>query len=456
MPQVDAAPAPSPAATARARISGWGGGAGAEVALARPDGVDELRAALALGGPAIARGMGRSYGDAAQLAGGLVIDLTGLRDFELDHERGVLTAQAGVTLAEVLDVVVPAGWMLPVVPGTQHVTVGGAIAGDIHGKNHAVVGTFGRHVRELGLMRPDGDVVELVRGRDDELLLATIGGMGLTGVIVWARVDLRAVSSPWVSVDADRADTLDEALDALRAPGGSHRVAWLDLLGPRAGRGIVTRAEHLPAADAPSRRGGRPTVRARATVPARWPGGALQPATMRAFNELRFRRAPRRVRGAVESIGHHMFPLDVLDAWPRLYGSQGFYQYQLVVPYGAEGVLERVIELLHRERTPCFLAVLKDFGAENEAPLSFPLAGWTLTLDIPRGAPRARSTMERFDQHVAEAGGRVYLSKDARLRPEVLAAMYPRLSQWREVRDRVDGDGVWRSDLALRTGLVGR
>ncbi len=323
MPQAEVLTSPRAAATSPVRVSGWGGGAGAEVDLARPGGVDELRAALARGAPAIARGMGRSYGDAAQLAGGLVIDVTGLRGFALDRERGVLTAEAGVTLAQALDAVVPAGWMLPVVPGTQHVTIGGAIAGDIHGKNHAVVGTFGSHVQELGLMRPDGEVMELVRGRDDELLLATIGGMGLTGVIVWARIALRAVSSPWVAVDADRADTLDQVLDALRAPGGSHRVAWLDLLGPRAGRGIVTRAEHLPAADAPSRRRGRPTVRARVTVPARWPGGALQPATMRAFNELRFRRAPRTVRGAVESIGHHMFPLDALDAWPRLYGPPG-------------------------------------------------------------------------------------------------------------------------------------
>ncbi len=218
----------------------------------------------------------------------------------------------------------------------------------------------------------------------------------------------------------------------------------------------MTRAEHLPAADAAPRRAGGAIVRSRATVPGRWPGGALRPATVRAFNELRFRAAPRRVRGAVESIGRHMFPLDVLDAWPRLYGRRGFYQYQLVVPYGAERVLERVIELLHRDRTPCFLAVLKDFGPENESPLSFPLAGWTLAIDIPRAAPRARSTMECFDQLVAEAGGRVYLSKDARLRPEVLAAMYPRLEEWRGTREKADPDGVWRSDLALRTGLVAR
>jgi decaprenylphospho-beta-D-ribofuranose 2-oxidase len=149
-----------------------------------------------------------------------------------------------------------------------------------------------------------------------------------------------------------------------------------------------------------------------------------------------------------------MFPLDALDAWPRLYGHQGFFQYQLVVPYGAEHVLEQVIELLGRERVPCYLAVLKDFGPENDAPLSFPLAGWTLALDIPRAATGATALLERFDELVAEAGGRVYLSKDARLRPDTLAAMYPRLEEWRSARDRADPDGMWRSDLAIRTGLV--
>jgi decaprenylphospho-beta-D-ribofuranose 2-oxidase len=149
-----------------------------------------------------------------------------------------------------------------------------------------------------------------------------------------------------------------------------------------------------------------------------------------------------------------MFPLDALDAWPRLYGRQGFLQYQLVVPYGAERVLEQVIELLGRERVPCYLAVLKDFGPANDAPLSVPLAGWTLTLDIPRGLPRTPALLERYDELVVEAGGRVYLSKDARLRPDILAAMYPRLEEWRSVRDRADPEGLWRSDLALRTGLV--
>jgi decaprenylphospho-beta-D-ribofuranose 2-oxidase len=190
-------------------------------------------------------------------------------------------------------------------------------------------------------------------------------------------------------------------------------------------------------------------------VPSWFPGFVLRPETVRAFNALRFWRAPRRERGRVEGIGTHMFPLDVLDEWPRFYGRRGFYQYQLVVPRGAEDVLLRVVELLRRFGVPCYLAVLKDFGPANEAPLSFPLEGWTLALDLPRAADRAEAALDACDELVAESGGRAYLTKDARLRPEVVRAMYPRLDEWQAIRERVDPERVWRSDLALRTGLVG-
>ncbi|HET7051435.1 MAG TPA: SDR family NAD(P)-dependent oxidoreductase [Solirubrobacteraceae bacterium] len=444
-----------------ARISGWGGGAGATVRVMRPDRVDELSAALDrcrargfLDAGAIARGMGRSYGDAAQLEGGLVLETARLRGFELDAGSGTVTAEAGVTIAELLDALVPAGWMVPVVPGTQHVSVGGAIAGDIHGKNHGVAGTFGSHVDSLELLTASGDVLELSAADADPLFYATVGGMGLTGVILRARIRLRAVSSPVLSVDTDRVHGLDEILAALTTSGGSYRVAWVDLLGARPGRGVVTRAEHLAAGDVPSGAPAPATVKARVTVPSAWPAGLLRPATVGAFNELRFRRTPRRERGRTQSIGEHMFPLDAIAAWPRLYGPKGFVQYQLVVPFGAERVLDAVIEQLRRTRVPCYLAVLKDFGDANRAPLSFPIAGWTLTLDLPRSAEGLERLLQLLDELVAQAGGRVYLSKDDRMRPDALAAMYPRLDEWRDARDRADPAGLWRSDLGQRTGLI--
>jgi decaprenylphospho-beta-D-ribofuranose 2-oxidase len=473
------------------------------VNLIAPTGLEELRAAV-LETPrrgcgvaravAIARGMGRSYGDAAQLRDGLVVDTRWLRGFTLSlppatsgaaagqgdapvasadvadvadvaDQAGVatVTAEAGCTLGQLLAAIEPAGWVLPVVPGTQHVTVGGAIAADIHGKNHGAVGTFGRHVRSLGLLTADGEVTEISRHSDGELFGATLGGMGLTGVVVWAQIELAPVRSAALAVDSERVQSLDHAFAALLAPGGPHRVAWLDLLGPRPVRGIVTRAEQLLEDPGARRRAGRSrfaaadahcTVKARLSVPEWWPGGILRPAIVRAYNAYRFHSVPRRQVGARESFGAHMFPLDGVDSWPRLYGRQGFVQYQLVVPRGAERALESLLALLRRSEVPCYLAVLKDFGPANGAPLSFPIAGWTLALDLPRAAAGLDELLSRFDEVVAGAGGRVYLAKDSHLRPQTLAAMYPRLDEWRAVRDRVDPQRRWCSDLALRTGLM--
>ena len=439
-------------------LTGWGGGPGVAARILRPReeealirAVSALRAAPGQG--AIPRGMGRSYGDAAQLAGGVVLDTSQLKDFSLDTETGVVVAQAGVTLGELLAEVVPAGWMVPVVPGTQHVTVAGAIASDIHGKNHGTAGTFGSYVRSLGLLTAAGETVTLGRGEDDEALLATIGGMGLTGVILWAEVALAPVQSALLSVDVDRVDDLDAALEVLSEPGGPHRVAWVDLLGRRPWRGIVTRAEHAAGQGRPDGAAGA-TVPARARVPAGFPAGLLHPATVLAQNELRLRLAPRRERGRLERLGAHMFPLDGLEAWPHLYGPGGFVQYQLVVPRGAEAVLSQTAERLRRARVPCYLAVLKDFGPANDAPLSFPFAGWTLALDLPRSADNLLPVLDELDELVGQAGGRVYLTKDSRLRPETVAAMYPRLAEWRQARDQLDPEGLWRSDLSERTHLV--
>jgi decaprenylphospho-beta-D-ribofuranose 2-oxidase len=397
--------------------------------------------------------MGRSYGDAAQLSGGHVLDMTRLRGFELDEVAGTVTAQAGCTVGELLAALVPLGWMLPVVPGTQHVSIGGAIASDIHGKNHSTAGSFGSRLQALGLLTADGEARELRPDTDAPLLGATIGGMGLTGVILWARIDLEPVGGSQMTVDSDRVERLEDAYALLCEPGPHrHRVAWLDLLGSRRGRGVVTRSEHAPA----GARGeaAHATVRASVTVPERWPAGALRATTVRAYNELRFRRTPRRERGRTQGLGQHLFPLDALGAWPRLYGRAGFLQYQFAVPIGQEHALEEVIERLSAARVPCYLAVLKRLGRESRAPLSFPLDGWTLALDLPRAVIGAGPILDSCDGIVAEAGGRVYLTKDARLRPEALRAMYPRLAEWQRDREAVDPDGVWCSDLALRTGLI--
>jgi len=451
---------PPAATTRRARFSGWGCGPETEAWVASPVDGEEVCTAVMNGsgdrsGPAgdagvIARGRGRSYGDAAQLTGGLVLDMTSLRGHELDPESGLVNAWAGETIGDLLRALVPQGWILPVVPGTQHVTVGGAIASDVHGKNHAPAGTFGRHITSLALLLSSGEVAVLGPGAEDRRFEATIGGMGLTGVILWATIALRPVTGTRLSIDTERIAGLDGAFDALLVGDAEYRVAWLDLLGPRAARGVVTRARHITGDG-----GGPPATRpARLGVPSAWPGGLLRPAVVRAANARRFAMAPRRAEKRPGHFGAEMFPLDAVDSWPRLYGPSGLVQYQFVVPTGKEDVVAQVIERVRHSRVPCFLAVLKRFGQANASPLSFPLDGWTLAMDMPRGASDLPGLVRILDELVADAGGRVYLTKDALLLPDMLRAMYPRLDEWQRVRDRMDPDRRWRSDLALRTGLV--
>ena len=439
-------------------VHGWGGGAGAPVDVVRPLDQDSLHRALdrgrRAGSGAIARGLGRSYGDAAQLRDGLVLDMTALDRFEFDAELGIITAEAGATLHALLAVAIPAGWILPAVPGTQHVTVGGMIASDVHGKNHHAAGSFGDHILGLGLLRSTGEVVELRPGAQDGWFEATIGGMGLTGVILWARIALQPIAGPNLSVDTDRVNQLDDAIGLLAESGPPHRVAWLDLLGGTSVghvRGVVTRAEHVADGD-PFSDG---AVGERVTVPAWFPGGLLRPGTVRAYNEFRYRAAPASERGRHQPFGAHMFPLDALAAWPRLYGRDGLVQYQFAVPEGEERTIAWVIATLRAEGVPCYLAVLKRLGEGNAAPLSFPLRGYSLALDLPRAHGGLTRALSLADELVTTAGGRVYLTKDSRLRPELLAAMYPRLAEWREAQSQIDSAGLWSSDLAARVGLVG-
>lgn len=446
-----------------AAVCGWGGGPRAQVLRFVPRDADELRDLVCARSKrfprgAVARGAGRSYGDAAQCAAGSVIDTSRMKGIALDADAGLATVGAGVTIGELLSAAIDSGWTVPVVPGTQHVTIGGAIASDIHGKNHGSAGAFGAHVRALELLTATGDVLALAPGADDGVFEATVGGMGLTGVILSAQIALRPVAGPFLAVDTDRASGLDEALALLDAPGGEHRVAWLDLLSSRSPRGVVTRARYARTETPPGRQ--RPPASqlvgtaAVMAVPTWWPGGILRPSIVRAHNELRYHRSPRSERGRLQPLGAHMFPLDVLDCWPRLYGSPGFVQYQFVVPRTEERTLALVIEQLRRGGIPCFLAVLKDLGPAGAGPLSFPIKGWTLALDLPRSASDLEKTLDACDQLVATAGGRVYLSKDSRMRAHTTAAMYPRLREWQATREAIDPDGLWRSDLAIRTGLV--
>lgn len=444
-------------------LCGWGRTAPTVARMLRPrtpeEVFDALTCAPATRGGAIARGAGRSYGDAAQNGGGAVIDGTALRGgLELDARRGVVRAGAGRTFAEILLYLAARGLTLPVVPGTRHLTVGGAIAGDVHGKNHLRDGSLARHVDSLTLCTPGAGPRRVSAEHDRELFEATLGGMGLTGVVVEATLRVAPMRTPWAVADIDRLDGLEQAIAAL-AGEQSHRyaIAWVDLLAEGAGfgRSVLTRSEEAPAAVRAGRGPGGPpfSTRPRLTVPRGFPGGVLRPRAVRAFNAVHWRSAPRSERGRTLSMSAQLFPLDVLGEWSRLYGPAGMVQYQFVVPCGQEEVLLRAVHRLRERRQPMYLAVLKRFGPSRGGPLSFPIEGLTLAIDLPAGADGLYRALEEVDELVAGAGGRVYLAKDSRLRPQTLAAMYPGLGRFLELRGRVDPDGVLRSDMGRRLGL---
>ncbi|AVZ74878.1 decaprenylphosphoryl-beta-D-ribose oxidase [Streptomyces lunaelactis] len=445
-------------------VTGWGRTAPTTARLLRPRTPGEVAAAVrgwgARGG--IARGLGRAYGDAAQNAGGSVLDMTALgRIRTIDAEAGLVVCDAGVSLHRLMEVLLPLGWFVPVTPGTRYVTVGGAIGADIHGKNHHAHGSFSRHVRSLELLTADGEILHVVPGTD--LFDATAGGMGLTGVILSATVRLHPVETSLMSVDTERATDLDDLMARLSATDHRYRysVAWIDLLarGRALGRAVLTRAEHAPLDALPprARRSRRTPLDFRPgqlpAAPGFVPEGLLGRTTVGLFNELWYRRAPRSRTGELQRISTYFHPLDGVPHWNRIYGRGGFVQYQFVVGYGHEEVLRRIVRRISRRGCPSFLAVLKRFGESDPGWLSFPMPGWTLALDIPAGLPGLAAFLDELDEEVASAGGRVCLAKDSRLRPELLAAMYPRLSEFRSLRAGLDPRGVFTSDLSRRLAL---
>ncbi len=403
----------------------------------------------------IARGLGRSYGDPAQNAGGEVLDTTGLTGIALDDTTGMVTVAAGVSLDALMRVCTPQGWWVPVTPGTRQVTVGGAIAADVHGKNHHVDGTFTAHVTRMTLALPDGTDRDLYPG--DALFNATAGGMGLTGVVVEADVQLLPITTSLARVDTDRFDDLDSLMAAMASGDDHYRysVAWVDA-GTRGtlGRGILIRGDHARAADVPDR---KRTLAfdpgTLATVPALVPNGLLNKASITALNEAWFRKAPRQRRDELQSLTAFFHPLDMARDWNRMYGPRGFLQYQFVVPDTAGHVVQRTLEELRTIGAASFLTVLKRFGGEGPGLLSFPRPGWTLALDIPTGVPGMADVLDDLDELVIASGGRLYLAKDSRMSPRTLELTYPRLSQFRALRAEIDPNRRLNSDLARRLDL---
>jgi decaprenylphospho-beta-D-ribofuranose 2-oxidase len=444
------------------KLTGWGRTAPTSAQVLHTTDVRAIADAVKGAGPrgVIARGLGRSYGDPAQNAGGVVIDMTALdRIHTVDAEAGTVDVDAGVSLDTLMRALLPFGLWLPVLPGTRQVTVGGAIGSDIHGKAHHVEGSFGDHVLSLDLLTADGGITTLTPdGPDAELFWATVGGMGLTGIVLRAALHLNHVETAYFLVDTDQIGSLDELMARQSVDDDSYieSVSWFDAVttGPHLGRGILTRANHASVADLPAKKRQHPLkfdAPQLLTVPNVFPPGLLNKLTGRIFSELWYRKSPTR-RNAVQNITQFLHPLDIVGEWNRGYGPHGFLQYQYVVPFGAEDVIRHTVRRMTETGQVSALNVLKRFGAGNRAPLSFPMPGWTLCVDLPVGKG-VHELCEELDELVLAAGGRHYLAKESRATPEVIARGYPRLDEWRKVRASVDPQGVFASDMSRRLAL---
>ncbi len=435
-------------------VAGWGRHPVRQAPVLRPE-----RLALPEAGQVLSRGLGRAYGDAAVPASARSLVLETVRADRIlafEPSTGVLTCEAGLSLAAALRVLLPRGWFPPVTPGTKFVTVGGCVACDVHGKNHHRAGTFGGFVDRLTLETADGRRVECGPGLERELFLATVGGMGLTGLITEVTLRLQPVETDWVVVETEPVGGLAAMIDGLRhaARDWPYTVGWIDCLatGGALGRGLVMCGRHATRSEAPA---GHPRAPRERVVPLDAPEWLLSPLLMRAFNAAYYRVQSRRGGGAgrprIVPCEAFFYPLDAIQGWNRLYGRRGFLQYQCVVPRsaGAPAVAE-MLERLGEARAASFLAVIKDCGPESDAYLSFPLEGTTLALDLPYRGPVTESLVHELNATVIAAGGRIYLAKDAVTRPEDFVRMVPRLSQWRRVRDRWDPERRFRSAQSVR------
>ncbi|WP_040634995.1 FAD-binding oxidoreductase [Mycolicibacterium phlei] len=448
------------------RLTGWGRTAPSVAqVLSTPDPAEiadaVVKAAESGTRGVIARGMGRSYGDNAQNGGGLVIDMTALnRIHSIDADTAMVDVDAGVNLDQLMKAALPFGLWVPVLPGTRQVTVGGAIGCDIHGKNHHSAGSFGNHVRSMELLTASGEVLHLTpEGEHADIFWATVGGNGLTGIILRATIEMTRTETAYFIADGDVTGSLDETIE-LHSDGSeanyTYSSAWFDAISapPKLGRAAISRGSLARLDQLPPKLAKNPLkfdAPQLLTFPDIFPNGLANKYTFGPIGELWYRKSGT-YRNKVQNLTQFYHPLDMFGEWNRAYGSAGFLQYQFVVPTEAVDEFKSIIGDIQRSGHYSFLNVFKLFGPGNKAPLSFPMQGWNICVDFPIKAGLNEFVRE-LDRRVLEFGGRLYTAKDSRTTPETFHAMYPRINEWIKVRRSVDPDGVFMSDMARRLEL---
>ena len=407
----------------------------------------------------IPRGLGRCYGDSA--LGAQVVSTERLKRFVgFDPQTGLLDCEAGISYADILEQFVPRGWFPPVTPGTKFVTMGGALASDVHGKNHHVEGSFAQHVVDFDLLTPSGNLLTCSREQNSELFLATAGGMGLTGLITRVKLRLKPIETSAIKIQNIKARNLDEIMGLFdRFESTTYSVAWIDVLsrGKNLGRSIFMQGEHATREEVKGTRWEQHPLQVprklKLAVPFDLPSFTLNNFTIKAFNTLYYGKQRKSEVNDLVDYDSFFYPLDFIHHWNRIYGARGFTQYQFVLPRegGAEG-MRAILQHIVKRKFGSFLSVLKGFGPEGEGYLSFPMGGYTLTLDFPI-TDQLFPFLDELDEMVLSYGGRVYLTKDVRLTGENLAKMYPRLPQFRQAMQQVNPQGQVRSLQSERLGL---
>jgi len=455
------------ASTTPARLTGWGRTAPSVADVLRTPDPEVIakavaRAADARGRGVIARGLGRSYGDNAQNGGGLVIDMNPLNTIHsINADTKLADLDAGVNLDQLMKAALPFGLWVPVLPGTRQVTIGGAIACDIHGKNHHSAGSFGNHVRSMDLLTADGQIRHLTPTREDsELFWATVGGNGLTGIILRATIEMTPTETAYFINDGDNTTSLDETI-AFHSDGSeanyTYSSAWFDAISPppKLGRAAITRGRLALRDELPKKLANNPLkfdAPQLMTVPDIFPNGLMNKFTLSTIGELYYLRGGH-YRGKIQNLTQFYHPLDLLGEWNRGYGPAGFAQYQFLVPPSAVEEFKQIIRDIQASGHYSALNVFKLFGPGNQAPLSFPIPGWNVCLDFPI-KPGLNKFLNELDRRVLEFGGRVYTAKDSRVSADTFHAMYPRIDEWIAVRRKVDPLRVFASDMARRLELL--
>lgn len=430
-------------------IHGWGRYPVVEADLKKLDSASAGKASQLDVDQGIARGLGRSYGDSALSS--LVFDVQPMnRMLSFDAETGELRCEAGISLAEILNVFLDRGWFLPVTPGTKHVTVGGAVASDVHGKNHHSAGCFSDHVSSLKLLGPTGEIYQCSRQENTELFRATCGGMGLTGIILEVTFSLQQVESAFWDVEIFKARDLSEIFELFEEhQNWPYSVAWIDCLasGSNLGRSLLMVGRNR----SDGRLGYSPSNNI--SVPFDFPSGLLNKYTVSLFNSLYYNRVLGDHKSAMRGVESFFYPLDAVGNWNKIYGKNGFLQYQFVLPkeQSYDG-LEKILHKISESGKGSFLSVLKLMGEQNDNYLSFPMRGYTLALDF-KVEPGIFSLLDELDKIVTDCGGRIYLTKDARMKPEVFEHGYPQLDRFREIRKQYGMEGVFESEQSKRLGI---